>query len=99
MKEYLCFPVVQFTLNGKKREFSIKQDNLPHLEREVDDWWDYWFTIGRQTFQLCGDYERGKRLFRNLRIYVYPAKSSLDDSERIAEITDVKIEFRPYKDR
>ena len=93
----LCFPVVKFCYKDIRRKYTIKAGNLPHLD-DTDDWWDYWFTIGKRTYQLCGDYEKGKRLFRNLRIYVYPKNSTLDDSERIDEITDVRIVLEPYKD-
>lgn len=74
---------------------KIKSDNLSHLD-DQDDWWDYWFTIGKYTFQLCGDYKNHQRLFRNLKIYVYPASSCLSDEERIEEISDVTISFEPY---
>ena len=94
MKGYLCYSVVHFHFKSRKRQYVMRDNHLPHLD-SMDDWWDYWFTTGKYTYQLCGDYENGKRLFRNLKIYVYPANSSLDDSERIAEINDVTISFQP----
>lgn len=92
MKSYLCFPVVHFHYQGQQRQKCINTDNLPHLD-DNDDWWDYWFSIGKYTYQLRGDFEDKMRLFRNLKIYVYPVNSTLTDQERIDEISKVTISF------
>ena len=96
MKGYLCVPVVHFHFKSRKRQYVLPAQFPSHLD-SMDNWWDYWFTIGKYTYQLCGDYEKGKLLFRNLKIYAYPSNSSLDDSERIAEINKVTISFQPIK--
>lgn len=95
MKGYLCFPVVHFHYKGRKWQYSIQSERLSHLD-ENDDWWDYWFSIGKYAYQLCGDYKDGNRLFQNMKIYVYPANSSLEDGDRIDEIDKVTISFQPY---
>ena len=89
-KQYLTFPVVKFRYGKKTKRHIIHADRLPHLD-DNDDWWDYWFTIGTRTFQLCGDYARGRRLFRNLVVYVYDARKDIDDSMRIDEIREVSV--------
>ena len=95
MKGYLCFPVIHFHFKTRKQHV-IQEENVPHLDLN-DDWWDYWFTMGKYSYQLCGDYENGNRLFRNLKIYVYPSNSSLNDDDRIKEIKNVTISFDPKK--
>lgn len=98
MKGYLCFPVVHFVHEGKKRKHELRSANLSHLD-DMDDWWDYWFSIGKYTYQLCGDYENRKRLFRNLVIYVYRKSDDYTDEDRIEELKEnVTISFEPYKD-
>lgn len=98
MRGYLCFPVVHFKYKGKKKKQELLSNNLPHID-DIDDWWDYWFKIGKYTYQLCGDCEKKKRLFRNLVIYVYPAKDDYTDDDRIGEIREgITISFEPRKD-
>ncbi len=98
MKGYLCYPVVHFKHKDKKKKQELLSSNLPHLD-DTDDWWDYWFKIGKYIYQLCGDYEKKQRLFRNLIIYVYPNKSGITDDDRIEEIKEgITISFEPHKD-
>lgn len=91
-KNCLCFPTITFKYKGKNRKHIIHAGNFPHLD-DGDDWWDYWFTIGKYTYQLCGAYSCGKRLLDNLVIYVYNAKNHIDDSMRIDEIHEVTIDY------
>ena len=90
-KEVL-FPVAIFSHKGRKIIKSIVPEELPTHDNDIG-WWDYWFTIGAYTYQLCGDYKHPHRMINNLVVYVHH-EGHYYDEERIETIEDVKIEFR-----